>query len=105
MTKNEHTPGPWAVDPVVPALVRGPEDDPRAVANTLPTRRVTQPTLTALANAQLIAAAPELLAALEALEADVRYLVEDGTLSEGALEHPSMVAARAAIAKARGEVE
>ncbi len=100
MTKNEHTPGPWAVS-------SSPYESPDIVTTcgsliSTAWEEYAGPEGAAM-NAHLLAAAPELLAALEALEADVRYLVEDGTLSEGALEHPSMLAARAAIAKARGE--
>lgn len=50
-----------------------------------------------LANAHLIAAAPDLLAALERLEAGVRLWISNGVSDE------DMAAARAAIAKARGE--
>lgn len=88
-----HTLGPWEVDDGFVASVngwiicdphckRGPED--RAERD---------------ANAALIAAAPELLAALEAVVAafaprgDKRHMLED---------MPCLIDARAAIAKARG---
>jgi len=51
---------------------------------------------------RLAAAAPELLAALVEMEQNIRFLVEDGTLTDFALTHPAMVDARAAIAKATG---
>jgi hypothetical protein len=53
------------------------------------------------ANARLIIAAPDLLAACEALHAEIlAYLTAQNLHGE---HNPAMVAARAAIAKAKGE--
>jgi hypothetical protein len=55
------------------------------------------------ANARLIAAAPELLAVLEHLvNRDFAYL--DGRVAGGQIRAQDIQAARAAIAKAKGEV-
>jgi hypothetical protein len=48
-------------------------------------------------------AVPELLAALELLVRDIGFLVEAGDLPMYAFDHPSMLKANAAIAKAKGE--
>lgn len=105
METVKHTPGPWAASG---DTVKGPAGNIVAeccgysVKATDPSHRAQGGRE---ANAHLIAAAPELLAALEALESEIRYL------NETALEHPSMpprrimLAARAAIAKARGEAQ
>lgn len=109
---NAHTPGPWHV--------RGCDGNP----GYAPGRHIYAPTegntgcvavvTGSLANAHLIAAAPDLLAALEALLSE-RYACESIILdAEGKPEEfdangnwtcnsPASVAARAAIAKARGE--
>ena len=52
-------------------------------------------------DAALIASAPDLLAALEAMTKEINFLVEDGTLPQSALEHETMMKARAAIERAK----
>ena len=58
---------------------------------------------TAIANASLIAAAPELLEALEALEDAYCDVGPDMSREKRANGRKALIAARAAIAKARGE--
>jgi len=82
-TSAAHTPGPWA-------LAIGPH---RIEVHTTPALAYAF-SLSDEANARLIAAAPELLAALEALCED-KYLADP-------INADRMRAARAAIAKARG---
>ena len=57
------------------------------------------------ANARLIAAAPEMYEALEAMRGEIAALVEDGTLECGAVVvNDGWLKLCAALAKARGEV-
>ncbi len=104
-TMTEHTPGPWAAfgfrgqqmqplqswDEAAPGLSIG------SVHSTEPICRVNGYMHPVVANARLIAAAPELLEALEQIvdcDFDTDSLLnEDGDIKR----------ARAAIAKARGE--
>lgn len=89
---NAYTPGPWkaSVGTGYVAIMAGP-----TIANQLAMTMTCN--AEGLANARLIAAAPDLLAALERLEAGVRLWISRGVSDE------DMDAARAAIAKARGE--
>lgn len=93
MTK--HTLGPWYADPSKRvtgfAVTHDGEPNPLAIALRKPKNSYSKgiPDTKALANARLIAAAPELLEALECL-------LEMGHAKAGDL-------ARAALAKARGE--
>ena len=92
---NKHTPGPWFVDHKSPFLVWAGDDiDGRHIAhigpaNDTPRFDVDGP------NARLIAAAPDLLEALE-------YCL-DCLGDEFALPSDCQSTARAAIARARGE--
>ncbi len=98
----QHTPGPW--------IVRDDDDYDHVFTAKKPHRRICNvyggikgsnaADMEGLANATLIASAPELLAALENLHVLTRTLPypEDGAV------HQAHAAARAAIAKARGEV-
>ena len=100
---TQHTPGPWWVDQGVDGL-----DLPGHVTinakNKLALAQVVwvmeddaaegKPSPEREANARLIAAAPDLL---EALENTLKFLVSE------TCEHPAAVSARAAIAKAKGE--
>lgn len=85
---SAHTPGPWAVDGHF--VVRG---DGTALCDVWASRPI--PNAEAEANARLIASAPDLLEALEALvwDRDVRDVAT----------HHDIGRARAAIAKAKGE--
>lgn len=56
-----HTPGPWKPDPVDPLVVMGSDADERVVADC--GHAIVMGDEQAVANAHLIAAAPELLAA------------------------------------------
>lgn len=92
---NAQTPGPW--------YVRGCDGNPGYAVG----RHIYAPNegntgcvavvTGSLANANLISAAPDLLDALERLEAGIRLWMSRG------VSHEDMDAARAAIAKARGE--
>ena len=91
---SKHTPGPWNTM-VSAGSVWGSDGewvcDP-SNGNAYPTDRQR-------ANARLIKAAPDMLAALEAIVADAEYLALVGD------NHARRMAAKAAIAKAKGEAE
>lgn len=110
MANTAHTPGPWAVHHirayVVPSAhaarpIGAAEDDDCDLATYAqeicamhwPDRHRTENEV--LANARLIAAAPEMLEALRRAE---RYISDDQPDEEGSL----LKAIRAAIAKAEG---
>ena len=118
--KSQHTPGPWKYDRMFLGdskdrrsgfVINGPEND------TIPVRicdircSPESPFAVSRANAQLIAASPELLSALSALvsrieyysslPADQRPCIEQWEYTEGSTE---MQQARAAIAKAKGSL-
>ena len=99
---DEHTPGPWTMPREVPATIYGP--DGYQVA-TLP--RTNRGRVEREANARILMSAPSMLSALEEL------LAEFDADSDKAAQEPGcgglnetggIVLARAAIAKARGEV-
>jgi hypothetical protein len=79
---NKHTPGPWEVHPLAPLAVHQPEYE-----CWIPQSK---------ADARLIAAAPELLEALQAI-------VNSAAANQAAVIYPLIDDARAAIAKATGE--
>lgn len=91
---SSHTPGPWSyyLNPLTGKSAIAPSGDwpPLAKVNTE-------------SDARLIAAAPELLAALESLLSE-RYALEEPEQYDGddnwTSNSPASVAARAAIAKA-----
>jgi len=95
---TEHTPGPWRV--IAPRGDRGEDAelridaDPEAAPYGIATMNYSG--VDDLANARLIAAAPELLAALRGI------LAEPMLIPPQAPDLPAVVAARAAIAKAEG---
>ena len=94
---SKHTPGPWILKfgkgILHDYIIRGPNGWPVACFEHYKqaTKKETK------ANARLIAAAPELLEALE------RLMVECDLVSDNALE--AYTKARAAIAKATGETQ
>lgn len=113
---NKFTPGPWFVDHKSPFLVRAGDDiDGRHIAhigpaNCTPRFDVDEP------NAKLIAAAPDLLEALEALADSapsaccVDFHHKPGDYHDADESCPALdryedacLSARAAIARARGE--
>jgi hypothetical protein len=92
MSNTKHTPGPWMVDrPGTLFHIRTMDEINGTVATCDPCDFATQEQL---ANARLIAAAPELLEAL-------RELVESVAISDPGVY--DLDAARAAIAKATGQ--
>lgn len=98
-----HTPGPWRVCENAPSLIEadiGHADGlPRTIAQALdPIPHIGDATVNA--NARLIAAAPELLMALQMLYAETAEYIELNHL--GGMDNQSMQLARAAIAKATG---
>lgn len=110
MTDNLWTKGPWAVyerpspkrltDPQAGSFIHCGPDASDDTGYSLIARAYTRDGLNERqANARLMASAPELAEALEALVASLSVNDEDG-LTEFA---EPMVAARAAIAAARGE--
>lgn len=109
---NKHTPGPW-VAPDPRSDYEGRVFDRSIMAavsngNPIPIARAYNNIGTNCeANARLIAAAPDLLAALEEAERALRWAAQESKgrvkaeIVGGWLHHAD--AARAAIAKARGE--
>jgi len=104
---SSHTPGPWhivsAADPIEKTImfsfggfVGDGDNAPIATTCTSSYSDETRPAV-ALANARLIAAAPDLLAALEKLIGDVRDIHDIDTIM-----YDDVLNARAAIAKAKG---
>lgn len=93
---NHHTPGPWRHDgdPFTPTVF---SDKPRA--NGVRGVCEVDPGDDAVANARLIAAAPDLLAACEAL----LHLAGCDPREIGGVEKLVRDRARAAIARAKGE--
>lgn len=88
-----HTPGPWKVDEDAPVIVSAQDGTDIAIASGRAERGTVQE-----ANARLIAAAPEMLAALVILVRDFDSAVDHAPEYSAIADH-----ARAAIAKARGE--
>lgn len=99
---NKHTPGPWFVDHESPFLVRAGDDiDGRHIAhigpaNYTPRFDVDEP------NAKLIAAAPDLLEALEELKCELILSDVDMDYIESHFRK-ALNKARSAIDRARGE--
>jgi hypothetical protein len=110
---NKHTPGPWSAD-VSTSNGNGWTNDRQVVTvtgeggNTLialySTECMEYPNNeTNSENARLIASAPDLLAALEEIETVCTESASDCRKRMGTRVGNALVAARAAIAKARGE--
>lgn len=96
--RGKHTPGPWEMDPFIRSthIVWGP--DGQAVC-ALEDRGGTM-----IANAYLISAAPDLLAALEALTPILEAAESNASGNpEWSWVSPRINAARAAVAKAKGD--
>lgn len=93
--KTTHTPGPWHINTLetVPASIHACRGHVATVSrgslNEIGADEIE-------ANTRLIAAAPDLLAALEALESGVRLWISRG------VSDADLASARAAIAKAKG---
>lgn len=104
MAENKHTPGPWHIykgNPNWIMAVDPGDDTPWLIAKTEPHAGPGDATP---ANARLIAAAPELMAALTGMIDMYVELVESGDAGFwNAEEVHEVIAAHAAIAKATGE--
>jgi len=103
MADAKHTPGPWSFGPAVPGAKQCFYISGNHAAHN---REVDIGTVqggyySCEANARLIAAAPDLLEALERVLLDIEFMWEDGTLPDRR-EDIIYQAARAAIAKAEG---
>jgi len=93
---SKHTPGPWAVDELVDGYnIHAPASD--CFVATASDPEMVWGAIGREEDARLIAAAPELF---EALEATASLLEKLGHISDNSL---TVGAARAAIAKAKGE--
>ena len=96
---DKHTPGPWVISANNPFLIRaGDSETGRHIAqagpaNYHPSFAIDEP------NARLIAAAPELLEALE----ELRDLMQGVIEGDYAPDSFTLQVADAAIAKARGD--
>ena len=100
---TKHTPGPWVVHPIraeVNAPVIGEDGDLLPVCKLLwpTTERTEEETL---ANAELIAAAPDLYRALEELVHT--ELLPNESMAHYARRHKAIADAVFTLAKARGE--
>lgn len=96
--KSAHTPGPWTAWGCTVYTDAG-----YRVAQTWDEKRCCLPTATMETNARLIASAPELLSALEAvMKAYVELVQSDYPPSWSAEKDSEVISARKAIAKAKG---
>lgn len=102
---SKHTPGPWFITGRMTKYVeaRIGEGLIQEIAGVVPTAADCGYGETQEANASLIAAAPDLLEALENSTSDLFYQIEMRHGAEAASKYPSIIEARSAIAKARGE--
>jgi hypothetical protein len=101
---TKHTPGPWTVAPDGEHVLGGEPTDPVVIAGTMLADWCSETDETSEANARLIAAAPNLLAALETALSALNHAGEVATASgKGELYIGTRAAARAAIAKATGQ--
>lgn len=94
MSKQQHTPGPWRIEDKERILSDCPEF--RIMCSDGYIAGVDSTRAENAANARLIAAAPELLEALEAI-------IASADAGNAAILNRLLDQARAAIAKARGE--
>jgi hypothetical protein len=96
--KMQHTPGPWVASPAIRSgFTIDAKCDPWMIVTTSD-EEGRYGSIETEANARLIAAAPDLLEALQALAN-----MAESFPSELHKDHPDVIAARAAIAKATGE--
>ena len=100
--KASHTPGPWEVAGSVIVLPNFPHDDICEVFNELD-HTVTIPMDQARANAHLIAAAPEMLEALEECVLGFERCMKAGHCGQEFIDI-KLAPAKAAIRKAKGEL-
>lgn len=92
-----HTPGPWTLGEKRDSCRRVNDPEGFGIVSVIATDEQSE------ANAALIAAAPELLAALRKLEALVDGWENTLTEKAGAVVSAHLATARAAIAKAEGQ--
>ena len=100
---SKHTPGPWkSWQPKNPEnLARGPQGHWEVATDSLDRRQCVVQSVYSEANARLIAAAPELLAALEEVDALMSHSEDCARWHVSAAECTCLVArVRAAIARA-----
>ena len=107
MRETKHTPGPWRISGESATTVQADYRAINSEGGVLIARALGYPNSgyfpsddEAAANARLIAAAPELLEALEALRDNVGTCI---CYDESAREFNAWEMAKAAIAKAKGE--
>ncbi|RWO22848.1 hypothetical protein [Mesorhizobium sp.] len=108
MMTAKHTPGPWAIDPTYLSEVQTPNDKTiascwhtHAEGRTVSITGVLECSLEeSAANARLIAAAPDMLAALKQALDDIRTFHDATGLGEDVLSKEAHDAMLAAIAKA-----
>jgi hypothetical protein len=105
-TMSKHTPGPWTWQEgdgnEMPKLIAGDKEVCNFGDDTTYYPSEGEPPNDA--DASLIAAAPELLEALEWCADTLAVFVDDGTAALDSVIGKNLTAARAAIAKARGEL-
>jgi hypothetical protein len=105
VNETKWTPGPWVVEGTASATVAARHDGAAEIAEVIATGSMTHGERRA--NARLIAAAPDLYAALAALAAEVETIPD--AMARIAPEvrvgrdNPALDRARAALARARGE--
>ncbi len=97
MSETKFTPGPWAKDKY--GQLKNPDGNPVDVWGC--GLSIASRSTETEANAALIAAAPDLYAALE--ELDEVFCTQADTRDERTRARKALIAARAALAKARGE--
>lgn len=100
MSNTKHTPGPWKIIEVISDTASGPTPYPRAIAGSVTVAELPERSPLCMmeereANARLIAAAPELLAAALRVQSFMDDYVKEGY--ESAMRRDL----RAAIAKAK----
>lgn len=101
---SKHTPGPWDFSwEIQPNGCPTVGHKGLMVCMVAHSAKDPEQKETALANASLIAAAPDLLAALESSVSDLFYQIESKHGTEAASKYPSVVEGRAAIARAKGQ--
>lgn len=100
MSEATHTPGPWEIGEVI---VNGDQLDEESAIIFLPDGgEITVETTMSMADAVLVAAAPELLAALKAMMPALEWKEGGNGTCMLSIEKTALRAARAAIVKAEG---
>lgn len=101
---TSHTPGPWIIEPHDGYQLIRADDGHGPFARVEMRKTKTNNTTELYHNAALIAAAPDMLAALKALTADVQQDIDAGRIKAAKTSRymRDIAAARAAIARAEG---